>query len=117
MEARRVSLMVAAIGAALVLGAGATACCYACGVANPLAAAGGLFQVTCTGVSYTKVQDYPQVMVAKPGTSLTDYMAAEGYHEVEEQRMGSLRFFTNGDHWEMIHATENRFFARWRWQE
>ena len=43
MKARRVSLMMAAIGAALVLGAGAAACCYACGVANPLAAAGGLF--------------------------------------------------------------------------
>ena len=70
MKASRVSLMMAAIGAALVLGAGAAACCYACGVANPLAAAGGLFQVTCTGAGYAKVQDYPQVMVTKPGTSL-----------------------------------------------
>lgn len=87
------------------------------GAGDPFATAGGLIRVMFTDTAYAEIQQDPRVILAQPGISLDEYMAARGYIRDNEQQLGSLCVFTNGDSEELIIYAQNRFFARWCWQE
>ena len=87
-------------------------------VVNPFSTASGLVKVIFTDTDYVEIQQYPKVIIAKPDTSLDEYMENEGgYKRVEEEQLGSLHMFSNGDHSEYIMYSVNNYFSKWRWQE
>ena len=43
-------------------------------------------------------------------------MESRGFAEIEEERLGSLRVFTNGEEKEWVMYSQNGFFAKWTWQ-
>lgn len=112
--------VVAAVLVAAVFGIGSLASQAKLGVSNPLAAAGGLARVVVLDVEHVEVQDYPKVVIAQPGASLEEYMANEGYTELEEERMGSIRVFavgSNGDSLNYVEHTVNDHYQLWVWRE
>lgn len=86
-------------------------------VGNPIAAAKGLLTICCTDADYTEIQAYPRVILAKPDSSLDALMETENLYEDNAAQMGALHVYTNGDYSEFIHVSENRFYAKWLWQE
>lgn len=112
--------MGAAILAAALLGVGSLVSQAKLGVSNPLAAASAISQVVLLDADRAKAQDYPRVVLAKPDASLEEYMADEGYVEVEGERMGSIRVFATergGDSVNYIEYTVNGLYSLWVWRE
>ena len=86
-------------------------------VDNPFAAAWGMGKLLLTDAEYVEIQVYPRVIVARPDVSLDQLMEQEKLTRDESQQMGSIHVFTNGEYSEYIRVSQNRFFAKWRWQE
>lgn len=85
--------------------------------ANPFSAASGFLQITAAHKDYVEIQRSPKVVLAQPGDAqLTAYMESRGFAEIEEERLGSLRVFTNGEEKEWVMYSQNGFFAKWTWQ-
>lgn len=89
--------------------------CVKLEVRNPAAAAAGLVRVLFTDAECVEIQRAPKVILAKPGASLEAYMAQQGYENQEQ--MGSLRAFSNGNAQELVACSQNRYFAHWVWQK
>lgn len=104
--------LIAVLAAALLC---AATLCIKLEVRNPVTAAVGLLRVLFTDAEHVEIQRAPKVILARPGTSLEAYMAQQGY-EIREQ-MGSLMAFSKGDAQTLVACSQNRYFARWVWQE
>lgn len=105
--------------AALALAAALLAACLfsaaAFGTANFVSAAAGLARVTLLNEPWAEIAREPKVVLAAPETDLTDYMAARGFAENEQERMGALRVFEKDGVQERVLCGVNRYFARWVW--
>lgn len=105
--------------AALALAAALLAACLfsaaAFGTANFVSAAAGLARVTLLNEPWAEIAREPKVVLAAPETSITDYMAARGFAENEQERMGALRVFEKDGAKEYVLCSVNRWFARWVW--
>lgn len=104
--------------AALALAAALLAACLfsaAFGTANFVSAAAGLARVTLLNEPWAEIAREPKVVLAAPETDLTDYMAARGFAENEQERMGALRVFEKDGAKEYVLCSVNRWFARWVW--
>lgn len=86
-------------------------------VINPLSTASGLIQIVFTDKKYVEIQKYPKVIVAKPDTSLKDYMEELGFEEDTDSQMGALFRFKNKDSAQYIMYSVNKYFSKWNWQE
>ncbi len=86
---------------------------------NPFLTARGLFKVLFTNAEYVEIQQYPQVMIAKPNTSLDAYMENRGYRRTEGYNMPfeGISEFTTGDFIEFVECSEHKFFSIWTWRE
>lgn len=85
--------------------------------ANPFSAASGFVQITLTDTEYVEIQRSPKVVLAQPGeTIFIEYMEDRGFKEVEEERMGALRVFTNGEEKEWIMYSINGYYSKWVWE-
>lgn len=85
--------------------------------ANPLSAASGFIQITVLDKDYVEIQGYPKVILAQPNDALfIEYMENRGFMEIEEERLGGIRVFTNGDANEWIMYSQNSYFAKWTWR-
>ncbi len=86
---------------------------------NPFLTARGLFKVLFTNAEYVEIQQYPQVMIAKPNTSLDAYMENRGYRKTEEYNVSAedVSVFTTGDFSEFVKCSKHKFFSVWTWQE
>ena len=105
--------------AALALAAALLAACLfsllTFGTANFVSAAAGLARVTLLNEPWAEIAREPKVVLAAPETDLTDYMAARGFAENEQERMGALRVFEKDGAKEYVLCSVNRWFARWVW--
>lgn len=72
-------------------------------------------RVLFTDAECVEVQRAPKVILAKPGAPLEEYMARQGYENQEQ--MGSLGAFSNGNAQELVACSQNRYFAHWVWQK
>jgi len=86
-------------------------------VINPFSTAYGLIQVVFMEKDYVVIQRSPKVIVAKPNTSLSEYMKSLGFVEDKESRMGSLHRFYNEDSVQYVMYSTNMYFSKWIWQE
>lgn len=66
---------------------------------------------------YVEIQRSPKVILAQPSDTLfVEYMESRGFTEIEEERLGALRVFTNGEEKEAIMYSQNAYFAKWVWE-
>lgn len=85
--------------------------------ANPFSAASGFIQITVADKDYVEIQRSPKVVLAQPSDALfVEYMESRGFTEIENERMGGLRVFTNGEEKEWIMYSQNGYFAKWTWE-
>lgn len=85
--------------------------------ANPFSAASGFIQITVADKDYVEIQRSPKVVLAQPNDALfVEYMESRGFTEIEDERMGGLRVFTNGEEKEWIMYSQNSHFAKWTWE-
>lgn len=85
--------------------------------ANPFSAVSGFVQITVTDKDYVEIQRSPKVILAQPSDTLfVEYMESRGFTEIEEERLGALRVFTNGEEKEAIMYSQNAYFAKWVWE-
>lgn len=85
--------------------------------ANPFSAASGFIQITVADKDYIEIQRSPKVILAQPDDTLfVEYMQSRGFTEIEEERMGALRVFSNGEEKEWIMYSVNGYFAKWTWE-
>ena len=120
MRNRLVTAFLAVCIACLAYGAGSLASLEKLRVADPLAATAALAQVIVLDAEHVKAQEYPKVIIAQPDTSLEEYMADEGYAELEDERMGSIRVFETepgGDFLNYVEHTVNEYYSLWVWRE
>lgn len=84
---------------------------------NPFSVASGYFQISVLDKEYVEIQSSPKVILAQPNDEIfIDYMASRGFTEIEEEQMGSMRYFTNGDSKEAIWYAINGHYSKWCWQ-
>ena len=106
--------------ALIAYGAASLASFEKLGVTDPFATVSSLTQVIILDAEQVKAQDYPQVVIAQPDASLEEYMASEGYVELEDERMGAIRVFStgpNGDFLKYVEHTVNEHYSLWIWRE
>lgn len=85
--------------------------------ANPFSAVSGFIQITVADKDYVEIQRSPKVILAQPSDALfVEYMESRGFTEIEEERLGGLRVFTNGEEKEAIMYSQNAYFAKWSWE-
>lgn len=85
--------------------------------ANPFSAVSGFIQITVADKDYVEIQRSPKVILAQPSDALfLEYMESRGFTEIEEERLGGLRVFTNGEEKEAIMYSQNAYFAKWSWE-
>ena len=84
---------------------------------NPFSVVSGYFQISVLDKEYVEIQASPKVVIAQPnGEVFTDYMESRGFTEIEEEQMGAIRVFTNGEEKEWVWYSINGNYSKWRWQ-
>ena len=84
---------------------------------NPFSVASGFLQITLLDKEYVKIQESPKVILAQPSYEVfIDYMESRGFTEIEEEQMGAIRVFTNGEEKELVWYSINEHYSKWRWQ-
>lgn len=104
-------IIVIAVTAGILFGAAEIVCLAKFGAKNPIRTAIGLYRVVVLDEPFALIQDYPEVFIARPGSSLKDWMENQGYHELYTDQTGSLHKFTNGRDYKYIHFSGNRFYS------
>ncbi len=85
--------------------------------ANPFYAAKGFFQVTLADADYVEIRQSPKIILAQPNsTAITEYMESRGFWEVEEEQLGALRVFSNGEEKEWVMCSVNGYYSKWVWE-
>ena len=113
MKHRKLLLIVLAV--VLIYGAAAFASYAKFRVVNPISAAAGLTQILLTEKEYAEIQDDPKVILAKPEASLDDYMEEQGMIRADDEQMGAILVFRDGDYREYVQYSVNSYFSRWSW--
>ena len=113
MKHRKLLLVVLAV--VLIYGAAAFASYAKFRVADPISAAAGLTQILLTEKEYAEIQDDPKVILAQPDASLDDYMEEQGMTRADDEQMGAISVFHNGDYREYVQYSVNGYFSRWSW--
>ena len=113
MKHRKLLLVVLAV--VLIYGAAAFASYAKFHVVNPISAAAGLTQILLTEKEYMEIQDDPKVILAQPDASLDDYMEEQGMTRADDEQMGAISVFHNGDYREYVQYSVNGYFSRWSW--
>ena len=86
-------------------------------VGNPFSASIGYFQVTVLDKDYVEISEEPKVMLAQPNMNiLINYMKSRGFTEVEDEQMGAMLVFTNGEQKEWVHYSVNKYCSKWYWE-
>ena len=86
-------------------------------VGNPFSASIGYFQVTVLDKDYVEISEEPKVMLAQPNMNiLINYMKSRGFTEVEDEQMGAILVFTNGEQKEWVHYSMNKYCSKWYWE-
>ena len=86
-------------------------------VGNPFSASIGYFQVTVLDKDYVEISEEPKVMLAQPNMNiLINYMKSRGFTEVEDEQMGAILVFTNGEQKECVHYSMNKYCSKWYWE-
>lgn len=86
-------------------------------VGNPFSASIGYFQITVLDKDYVEISEEPKVMLAQPNMNiLINYMKSRGFTEVEDEQMGAIRVFTNGEQKECVHYSMNKYCSKWYWE-
>ena len=84
---------------------------------NPFSVASGYFQIAVLDKEYVEIQKSPKVVLAQPnGEVIIKYMKSRGFTEIEEEQLGAIRVFTNGEEKEWIWYSVNGYYSKWRWQ-
>ena len=84
---------------------------------NPFSVASGYFQISVLDKEYVEIQASPKVVLAQPNSEVfIDYMESRGFIEIEEEQMGAIRVFTNGEEKEWVWYSINGNYSKWRWQ-
>ena len=84
---------------------------------NPFSVVSGYFQISVLDKEYVKIQASPKVVLAQPnGEVFVEYMESRGFTEIEEEQMGAIRVFTNGEETEYVWYSINGYYSKWRWQ-
>ncbi len=84
---------------------------------NFLASAKGVITISNTDTETVIIKDSPKVIIAKPDNDLLDeYMSAIGYEEVEDERLGAIRVYSNGKEKQHILYSVNKYYSVWKWQ-
>ncbi len=117
-RSRRIVIATIASAALLVILLGSCFLSYATfHTANPFSAASGYFQIAVLDREYAEIQAAPKVIIAQPnGEIFTDYMQSRGFTELEEEQLGAIRVFTNGEDMECVWYSINRYYSKWCWQ-
>ena len=113
MKHRKLLLIVLAV--VLIYGAAAFASYAKFRVADPISAAAGLAQILLTEKEYAEIQDDPKVILAQPDASLDDYMEEQGIIRADDEQMGAILVFRDGDYREYVQYSVNGYFSRWSW--
>lgn len=88
------------------------------GVTNPIRSLSSLFLILTDKSTFAVISEDPKVMLAQPNEVIfIDYMEGLGFTEIEEEHLGSIRVFTNGEAEEIIVYKQNRFFSQWKWEK
>lgn len=103
-------IIIIALTIGILFGSSEVVCLAKFGSKNPVRTAVGLYRVVVLDEPFVLVQDYPQVFIAKPGSSLKDWMENQGYHEMYNEQAGSLHKFTNGSDYKYIHFSGNGLY-------
>ena len=84
---------------------------------NPFSVASGYFQITILDKEYVEIQRSPRVVLAQPSEEiLINYMESRGFTEIEEEQLGAIHVFSNGEEKEWIWYSVNGYYSKWRWQ-
>lgn len=84
---------------------------------NPFSASIGYFQVTILDKDYVEISEEPKVILAQPNMNiLINYMKSRGFTEVEDEQMGAILVFTNGEQKEWVHYSMNKYCSKWYWE-
>ncbi|MDO4398553.1 MAG: hypothetical protein Q4C21_09145 [Oscillospiraceae bacterium] len=84
---------------------------------NPFSVVSGYFQITVLDKEYVEIQNSPKVVLAQPnGEIFINYMESRGFIEVEDERMGAMLVFTNGEEKELIFYSVNGYYSKWCWE-
>ena len=95
------------------------------GVWNPFSSCFGMLEILFSDKEYTVVQNFPNKVVFsktadtsnKSGKQyLDEYMESRGFHDIPEERMGSILAYSNGSKKEHITYNENKYYSKWNWQ-
>ena len=113
MKHRKLLLVVLAV--VLIYGAAAFASYAKFRVADPISVAAGLTQILLTEKEYAEIQDDPKVILAQPDASLDDYMEEQGMTRADDEQMGAISVFHNGDYREYVQYSVNDYYSRWSW--
>ena len=85
--------------------------------ANPFVTSIGFFQIAVLDKDYVEISETPKVMLAQPNTDiLIRYMKSRGFAEIEDEQMGAIRVFTNGEKKEWVHHSINKYCSKWYWE-
>ena len=64
-----------------------------------------------------EISEAPNVVLAQPDTDiLINYMESRGFTEIEDEQMGAIRVFTNGEKKEWVHYSINKYCSKWYWE-
>lgn len=86
------------------------------GTANPISSLSGYIRVTSTNAQSVQICDDPIIMISEPDESLLDkFMEAEGYEQIEEDRMGGIYVYSNGTETVHIAYSQNKYYSLWKW--
>ena len=84
---------------------------------NPFSVASGYFQIAVLDKEYIQIQNSPKVVLAQPDNEIfVNYMKSRGFTEIEDEQMGGMRVFTNGEEKEWILYSINGHYSKWCWQ-
>lgn len=83
---------------------------------NPFSVASGCFRITILDEEYVEIQKSPKVVLTQPNEEVfIEYMDLRGFTEIEDERMGAMRVFTNGEEKEYILYSINGYWSKCRW--
>lgn len=87
---------------------------------NPFMSGTGLLKIMFTEVDIVKIQEYPQVYIAKPKNAqqaLINFMEKRGYYYLENERMASTLVFENEVSKNYVDFSVNRYYSKWTFRE
>lgn len=117
-KSRRIVIIALAFSVFITLFFGSCFISYAnFNTGNPFSVASAYFQITILDKEYAEIQKSPKVVLAQPNEEIfINYMESRGFTEMEEEQLGAIHVFSNGEEKECIWYSVNGYYSKWRWQ-